>query len=83
MKKAAPSLVCPPHPPFCLGLGGVNLLLNFQKGGWGGVGHFERGLLEKRRVTFLEGGGGGGYNFYKKNELKSITFNKKKSFDYF
>ena len=42
--------------------------------------NFERGLLEKRVVTFFGGmGRGGGSQFYKKNKLKSEIFNDKKN----
>ena len=80
-KKLHQVMVC--TPPFSCGVeggGGLKLQPNFQKGGKG----FNRGVSRKEGGNiFLRGGRGcgeGDYNFYKKNELKSITIKCKKSY---
>ena len=72
-------IVCTLPPPFLIEGGGggrgLNLLPNFQKAGaWQDL-NFERGLLEKRGLTFFRGR----LQFYKRNKLKSEIFNDKKS----
>ena len=58
-----------------LSAGGLNLLLNFQKGGpWQDL-NFESGVAGKEGGNFFQGE----LQFYKKNYLKSEIFNDKKS----
>ena len=47
------------HSAFPISAGGLNLLLNFQKGGLDRISIFSGGLLGKREVNFS-----GGFNFY-------------------
>ena len=63
------------HPrPFPLSAGGLNLLLNFQKGGGLAGPQFLEGVAGKQWVTFQ-----GPCNVYMKKKLKSEIFNDKKS----
>ena len=72
MAKHTRITVCTP-PCFLLGVGGLNLEPNFQKGGPDRSSTFRGGLLGKRGGgDFFRGGGGGGCNFHIKDKKKKF-----------